>query len=659
MDNWLNTYSAVRSQPRLWVERLWLMDSREPLSIVRTVALRPGVNVVWAREPETDSESGVASAGHGVGKTSFCLLLRYCLGDEAQSITTLREKAAGSFARGGVAARIHLDGAAWVVFRPYGAHGHSLAGRGDNLPALFASELEGTFQDFQDALKSAFIDRLPAQTLPGTNQPLEWRHLLAWCVRDQKTRFDAFFHWRDGDGLGFRRARQDPPLFVRSVFGLHDSGVDQLMRDIDDLQAKVKKLDEKDIPEMERYPAYALALVDERLRTSLNVSADMPMYGDLLSPSLEKVVSERLTAAEQSDSQIEQEMMNAEKLLALDLQEQEQLARAEKRLDIEQKIAQSLVDDNEEMFDKLSNELTELDRLSGHCRYGDVDFSLCDHIAARRHTASLPKRLKKQRAEAEVAELRLRLGRVTERAANLKQELKNQTDKVSNSRAHVRRLHIRRSTNDNERLAIQRDWGDLQRRFRQRSGGTDTAELVEAKKQRDTLASELASKQAAHLAHRSQRSERNDALRELTRIVSGRLLGEGGYGRFDSDSDTRPFELILGGEAYQVLEVLLGDVASLLDAATSSSTHHPGFVVHDCPREADMSERLYREFLLLVLEAEQQLTDGVSVPFQYVVTTTSRPPDALCSEPFLALELLPGIECGLLFAKRFVAGLPV
>lgn len=660
MNAWLNEYSAVRDQPRLWIEYLWLLESREPLSIIRTVALRPGVNVVWAREPETDTGSGLASAGHGVGKTSFCLLLRYCLGDEAQSITTLREKAASSFARGGVAAKVHLDGTTWVVFRPYGAYAHSLAGRGDNLQALFANELDGTFQDFLDELKQAFIDRLPAQTMPGTNQPLEWRHLLAWCIRDQKTRFDAFFHWRDGDGLGFRRARQDPPLFVRSVMGLHDSGLDQLMRDIDDLQGKLKKLDEEEIPELERYPTFALAMVEERLRKSLDVGTDVPIYGDLLSTSLETMIGERSATAQQSDAKFELEMATAEKVLALNLQEQDQLAKAEKILELEQQIAQSLVDDNEEVFKKLSNELKELDRLAGHCRYGDVDFSHCDHIAARRRTSSLPMLFKKQRAEAEVVEQKKRLAQASARVESIKLDVTKQESQVARSRANIRRLQMSHSTSSNEQLAIQRDWEELQQRLRSRSKGTDAPDLITARSRRETLASDLASKQTAYQTYRSQRSERNEAVKNLTRTVSSRLLGEDGYGRFNADSDSRPFELTVGGEAYQVLEVLLGDVAAMLDAATSSSTHHPGLVVHDCPREADMSVRLYREYLLLAMEAELQLGASRCTSFQYIVTTTSPPPTSMQGAPYLALELQPGSDNGLLFRRQLmtqVAGL--
>lgn len=67
--------------------------------------------------------------------------------------------------------------------------------------------------------------------------------------------------------------------------------------------------------------------------------------------------------------------------------------------------------------------------------------------------------------------------------------------------------------------------------------------------------------------------------------------------------EVRPFEVARGGEAYQVLEVLLGDIVCLLDSAVSEASNHPGFLVHDCPQEADMSERLYREFFLTAAEA--------------------------------------------------------
>ncbi|NMG42287.1 hypothetical protein GPA22_00860 [Aromatoleum toluvorans] len=657
MTDWLRDHQANRTQPRLWVERLWLLESREPLVVVRTVNLRPGVNVVWAREPETDAASGLASAGHSVGKTSFCLLLRYCLGDEAPSINALREKAVAGFPKGGVAAKVHLDGTAWVVYRSYGLHAQSLAGRGDSLESLLAGELDGSFQDFLDSLNQAFIGKLSATTLPGSNQVLEWRHLLAWCIRDQKTRFDAFFHWRDGDGLGFRRPRQDPPMFVRSILGVHDRELDVLMRDVEATQAALNAID-AELPELERLPAYALTIAEQHLRARLGVDDEVPIFRGTVGPSLQEIMEQRFRDGEKGDEQIEREVAAAEELLTPELVRLADLTHVAKIREMERQVAQTLVDNNEKEFNRLSAELSELDRLAGHCRYGDVDFSRCDHIVSRRSTASLTWRLRRQGAEADMSRFRLELAQSSERASVAQAAATAQEAVVSQKRAAVRRLQMRRWTNENQRDSLRDQWNELLLHLRQRDEGNGTAELVRAKARRAELVAEADHKQAEVIARRLQRSERGEAVKALTHIVASRLLGESGYGLFRPDSDIRPFELNIGGEAYQVLEVLLGDITSLLDAAMSTSSQHPGFVVHDCPREADMSERLYREFLLMVAEAEEQLGRDGGVPFQYIVTTTSPPPEQLRAAPFLVLELRPGAEDGLLFKRRLLPELP-
>src|SRR5258708_25668175 len=106
MTMWLSDFPAVRHLPRLWVETVWLLESREPLVVTRTIELHPGLNIVWAREPDSADASGLASAGHGVGKTSLCLLLRYVLGDDASAINALREKTVAAFPKRGIAAKV-------------------------------------------------------------------------------------------------------------------------------------------------------------------------------------------------------------------------------------------------------------------------------------------------------------------------------------------------------------------------------------------------------------------------------------------------------------------------------------------------------------------------------------------------------------------------
>lgn len=191
MTRWLEGYETVRKHPRLWVETVWLVESREPIVLTRTIALHPGLNIVWAKESASNKSPGLTSAGHGVGKTSLCLLMRYVLSDDAPAIATLREKAVSGFPKGGVAAKVHIEGATWLVFRPYGAYSHSLAAQCETLDVLLQGGVPNEFSGYLSALERSSIGHLAAQSLPGTNQPLKWRHLLAWCIRDQRTRFDG------------------------------------------------------------------------------------------------------------------------------------------------------------------------------------------------------------------------------------------------------------------------------------------------------------------------------------------------------------------------------------------------------------------------------------------------------------------------------------
>ncbi len=225
-------------------------------------------------------------------------------------------------------------------------------------------------------------------------------------------------------------------------------------------------------------------------------------------------------------------------------------------------------------------------------------------------------------------------------------------------RKSMRRVQVQLATAQNESASLKAQWGAYVERHRQREMGLDTTELENAKRFRVDLNEQLATKQAELLKLRMKSSERSDFLKALTKIVACRMLGEDGFGLFKPESDTQPFQLSVGGEAYQVLEVLLGDITTLLDSAMSHASLHPGLVVHDCPREADMSERLYREFLLLVREAEAQLKNRNAIPFQYVVTTTSAPPESLRDNPFLILELRPGNENDFLFKRKLSLGLP-
>ncbi|MEN9543193.1 MAG: hypothetical protein RLZZ598_26, partial [Pseudomonadota bacterium] len=507
------------------------------------------------------------------------------------------------------------------------------------------------FDGYGDALEQFSIGRLASRTLPGTNQPLEWRHLLAWCIREQRTRFDGFYHWREGEGLGFKRSRRDPPLLVGSVLGLVDQELDRLLRDLEAKQKQVEQCKER-IPELERAPAYALAHADRQLRLRVRAQEDESVFMTTVGDSVESRVRTAIETAEQQERQWDGDVEQAEETLAKEQLHLQELTKTRALAELEAGIAKSLVDANLADFERLTKVRDQLEGLEGRCDHGNVEFNSCQHIRERKSSVDMTWYKDGRQAKATAPELAERYDARKREFDQVAKAAADQALSISDGKAELRRLRVRIATSESSRAFLKQSWDELQVQHMQRSQGGDTAELAEARRQLQEFETALDSLRAAEVSRRSEQSSRVDAIKALTAAVSTRLLGAAGHARFLPGHEVRPFEVARGGEAYQVLEVLLGDIVCLLDSAVSETSNHPGFLVHDCPREADMSERLYREFFLVVAEAAEQLGKDGEVPFQFIVTTTSAPPDELGGAPHVVLELAPGADEALLFKRQ-------
>ena len=653
MSTWLKDFKPVHAQPRLWVETLWLIESREPLVFTRTIDLHAGLNIVWAKESASSEVSGLSSAGHGVGKTSLCLLLRYVLGDHALAIATLRSKAAGSFPKGGVAAKVHIDGATWLVFRPYGTYSQSMAAQCDALDQMLLGGAANDFGSYSAALVQFSIGRLAANSLPGTNQPLEWRHLLAWCIREQGTRFDGFYHWREGEGLGFKRSRRDPPLLVGSILGLVDLELDRLLRDIETKQKQVDQCKGR-IPELERELVYALTHAERQLRLRVKAEEDEPVFMTTVGESIESRVQAALQAAELDEGRLEHDVEQAENALAAEQVRLHTLTKARELAELEADSAKSLVETNHGDYERLTKLRGQLEYLEGRCDHGNVEFKACLHIQECKSAVNITWHRDGRQVKATAPELEELYKVAQEKFQKAVKVASDQVQHISQKKAELRRLHVRIATSESGRVFLKQCWDELRVQHSQRAQGGETAELVEAQRQLQEFEAALNTLRAAEVSRRSEQSSRVDAIKALTAAVSTRLLGAAGHARFIQGHKVRPFEVARGGEAYQVLEVLLGDIVCLIDSAVSEVNNHPGFLVHDCPREADMSERLYRDFFLAAAEAAEQLGNEDTVPFQFIVTTTSPPPPELQSSRTVVLELEPGVDERLLFRRELM-----
>ncbi|MCD8521884.1 MAG: hypothetical protein LRY72_06430 [Saccharospirillaceae bacterium] len=99
------------AKPRLWIEKLWILDSTGAQQPLREITLTPGLNLIVS--PQSES-----SSGHSVGKTAFCQLLRFILNDPQWSEgTSLKDELLQNLdlKKGAVAAQVHIGNECWTV----------------------------------------------------------------------------------------------------------------------------------------------------------------------------------------------------------------------------------------------------------------------------------------------------------------------------------------------------------------------------------------------------------------------------------------------------------------------------------------------------------------------------------------------------------------
>ena len=102
----------------------------------------------------------------------------------------------------------------------------------------------------------------------------------------------------------------------------------------------------------------------------------------------------------------------------------------------------------------------------------------------------------------------------------------------------------------------------------------------------------------------------------------GRALAVTAEGRNDLDSG-----------AITAAKLISFDIAAMAWSMEGRG-HHPRFLIHDSPREADMAEDIYAGLFEAALALESQFQAGTEPSFQYIVTTTARPPEAFNSRPW-------------------------
>jgi hypothetical protein len=636
----------IMGDPRLQIKRLVIVESRSPLTFIRDVTLHAGLNIVWAEElTAADGGSEVQRAGHGVGKSTFSLMLRAVLGDDGAAVKTMRNHLAEYYGTGCIAAEVVAGTEHFAVLRSFGSQSYAL--KDATVEQLFEEGAKAQAIDFSTYVttlgEQACLQHMATRALPVTGQVVEWGHVLCWLARDQALGLRQYFEWRNDDGTGLRRKVKDPPAVTRLVLGLLSDAEAKAEAMIASINTELTGAREALRGEEQR-GRNTRAIVETQLRLWAKVSPSLDMVtDDLFTPSVEKVVSETTTRIER---EIEEARATIETLdrelieLAADINAQRRStdlakARWDEALALKNKDDTALKDARERR-DKLL-------QLVGSCQYGAVSYSECSYVQQQRGTISLS-------AKKEIGVLKKSVDDLEEREANDKTNYEREATAIealikAQQQKTDRKTALNKTIGDRQR---QLGEGDSARKtlaeWRESHTTPETEKLRNTRSNVGELEKALDSAKGAKVSAQQQVSDRE-------RTVNARFgkLAEafGATGRYVPADEKRPFHMLRAdGDAYTVLEILLGDLACAADGVDGGGAH-PGLLVFDCPREREMSPQLYDRFLKLVDEVCK------AVPrLQVVLTTTTPPPKPLRKKPTRILKLSRASDDDLLLKRR-------
>lgn len=638
------TPAAGLAGPRLWIRRLviWKEPGGEK---VRDVTLRPGLNIIWSPDGSDDATlAGQENAiGHGSGKTLFCRLIRYCLGEDRFATETQRDRIGTAFLNGIVGAEVMLDGTCWAIVRPLGARRRHMAVPNGNLDEIAAGEGASTgIEPFIEAVDQNIITPALADLVrPRTDGPT-WPVALAWLTRDQECRFDDVLDWRsptsDSDSpIPASGREKGPRLEALRAFLMAITPEEQATR------AQVTSLDEqrRTLDQEVGHRRWEIDRTQARLISALGLTGQTLPEMPLLIDVMRKAAGEHVATAAKLPAGGSAELVAA--------REEYEAARSEwVRLDGERIRIETSIPIEERVLSEIQGELpglsfTKVEAESQLCPICEVpiDRAIAEKckLSHKLHDPDVCRaRWEKRKQDFEEQGQKL---------DTLRQQRTQVLQQVALAKQHLEQFSTRVAAIEKARDARESAWYSA-RRLQDDVGRL--ADLINsqdaATKELRALGTKLEAERDRLGAFRDKQARVFGRMSEKFDPIVRRLVGHNAKGRIVLSGVGIDLSVDMGGDrttaAIDSLKVLAFDLAALC-LSIEGATRVPAFLLHDSPREADLGLSIYHQLFHLVRELEGQAEQPL---FQYIVTTTTRPSDDLTQEPWLVLTVRgsPGQE---------------
>lgn len=640
-----------RPEPTVWIRKLAIYSDwplNEKTNLLRSVDLHKGMNILWAQaggKNKSKSERKKLS-GHATGKTTFCRLLRFILDDANFGNDQFREAFQAKYRNGWALGEVFLDGTLWLVGRPMGRVGyHPFALQDRLITSLHGEALPtGGYELYQIALKKTVFKNIEINTLASSGREFRWDCLIQWLARDQECRFGELLNWRNkmSESDPAWLSNPDKENLIRIILTLVTPEEQNLLREHANLTFTHKQ--ELTLKPKLEYQADADT---ERLKRLLNGTSleikDEKLRLDALIAGV-RLAKENLKKEEED---LPKRADEQKLIAALEASSRETGAAVQSLQEVQQHLdyQQALLDaaKGDKSATQRAYSLSKLLPFRGHCSH---PLNLAWHLKCP---------LAEQRTSDEEVDARMK--EVSTRAQALQIDVEHLVEDRDNWASRVKERR------DAESVALQQLLGFQNERDQKRM-------VVESKRNRIQLIEqaiqhydEISKLQTANQEKMDELEGKKDEIDKKLEIskrqhqktvgnfsmvfdfIAKQMLDSEVEAKVEFSGKSKSIEPVmdyhgrLDSAALSTVKLLAFDLTCLAFSVIGEG-HHPRFLVHDSPREADMFVEIYHELFQTVRLLENAAGDESRLNFQYIITTTEAPPEELLQHRWLLKPIL-------------------
>lgn len=618
--------SANCHYPRLFVKRVALYKSFSIGDLIREIPFERGLNLIIGE----DAQEGLHNlGGHSVGKTTLCRLIRHCLGESTFASEDDQQAIRDNFPSGWVGCELDIDATPWAVLIPFirTSKNVPLAARHETLVSLFDFEKsDNQYRQYMEALDAL----RPPQTA------FTWVQLLAWLTRDQEAIQGNYWEWRSSNsesGTALPKNYDSRALLVRAVMGLKSAEEDDLLQEITCIEHQIsihdsqKKAYEQNLQSRVQH---ALEVLRQHVTFALpepNKNAQLPAL--LMTPFFESIEKD-IQQASIAHQEVRKAILHNKSTEAWlnEKIEEIQSVLSQKH----QAVTFRTPDDDrqeysagKEFLDSIKEPMTCIARiLVTDCKRVQELRDTYEKLLSKRQgkvlqfkTVAEENKFKDNRRIVEGIERDCDLKK--KELEIVKRELEFLTPKekelYDSYTALCRKLEI-----------LKEHWGTLESVWNTLCGGVPDEATLDTEHTLKVLHEEKADKEFLISRLRSELGNKLERLEQYFDEIVKKAIDDSCRGTIVPDGDKLNFsiksnEKLLRKGAINISSTISGDIACMLSAATAEN-YHPGFIIHDSPRNYELNPQIYFNMLDYIVQIASGYQNG-DIPFQYIASMTS------------------------------------